>query len=269
MLDYYCVTNTFSHSHGSCDKVKPKNKWIYSAPNDIEYPVLFVDNYIPHSLNTEYKNKFGWMAESSEIISSCCSWIKSNVKLVEDNFKKIFVNDISFLELSDVFEYVSPGSNMPWVKEYFVRPKTKLVSIIASSKNWTHGHRLRHEIVKNNPTIDAYGGGYKKVEHKEEALDDYMFSYCIENGKYDLYYTEKLTDCIATGTIPIYWGSDKISDVFNTKGFILYDNIVDGFELNEDLYESMIGYAKENLEILKSLKCSDDIIQEKIKENYK
>lgn len=263
-MSYYCLTSSFSHSHGSCGFVKPKDEWIYELPRDLNTPILFVDNYIPRGIEFPHHIKFAWLAESSFIVEQTCRWIKQNIELAEKTFKKVFVNDISFLDMSDVFEYVPPGSNMPWIKDYYIRPKTKTVSIIASAKNWTVGHRLRHQIVKNNPSVDAYGGGYKKVEIKEEALDDYMFSFCIENAKYDLYYTEKLTDCIATGTVPIYWGSDKISEVFDTKGFIKYEDI-NNYTLNKELYDSMVPYIKENLKRLKSLTCSDDIIQEKMR----
>ena len=34
-----------------------------------------------------------------------------------------------------------------------------------------------------------------------------MFSVCIENDVYDTYFTEKILDCFATGTIPIYKGT--------------------------------------------------------------
>lgn len=265
MIEYHCLTSSFSHTDGSCAELKPKNKWVYSLPTDLNTPLVLVDNYIPSVESLPNFNKFGWLAESSFIVDGACQWVKENIELVEKSFLKVFVNDMSFLDMSDIFEYVPPGSNMPWVKEYYIRPKTKIVSIIASAKNWTVGHRIRHEIVKNDPSVDAYGGGYKRVERKEEALNDYMFSYCIENAKYDLYYTEKLTDCIATGTIPIYWGSDKISEVFNADGFIRYDDI-NGIELNEDLYQSMLGYAEENLKILQSMECSDNTVQNRIRE---
>lgn len=266
MVEYNCITSSFSHCEGSCAAVKPKNKWVYEIPDDIEIPLVIVDNYIPKVVDLPHNKKFGWLAESSFIVGGACQWVKENIELVEKSFLKVFVNDMSFLDMSGVFEYVPPGSNMPWIKDYYIRPKTKTVSIIASAKNWTVGHRLRHEIVKNNPSVDAYGGGYKKIESKEEALDDYMFSFCIENAKYDLYYTEKLTDCIATGTIPIYWGSDKISDIFNMDGFIRYEDLGPSYELNEDLYKSMLSYAEENLKILQSLECSDNIVQKRILE---
>ena len=48
-----------------------------------------------------------------------------------------------------------------------------------------------------------------------------MFSVTIENDKYETYYTEKLTDCFATGTIPIYWGCLNISQYFNPKGIVI------------------------------------------------
>ena len=56
---------------------------------------------------------------------------------------------------------------------------------------------------------------------------DYRFSIVIENCKRDYWFTEKLIDCLRTGTIPIYWGCPSIGDFFDIRGFILFDDIND------------------------------------------
>ena len=47
-----------------------------------------------------------------------------------------------------------------------------------------------------------------------------MFSIAIENASYETYFTEKLLDCFATGTIPVYYGAPDIGDYFNKDGII-------------------------------------------------
>jgi len=262
------VTNTIDHSCGSCDLYPPKNTWIYNQMPPNQSPILYVDHKIFEGINNTSKNKFGWLCESSSIIENCLRSVKNNISLLEHSFIKIFTNDKSLLKLSPLFEYVYPGSNMPWITKMELTEKNKLVSIIFSNKKTTKGHILRHEISQKYTNIDKYGHGVgKHIHKKEEGMIDYMFSFCIENANYDLYFTEKLTDAISCGTIPIYWGSKQIETVFNKNGIIFLEEFKGMDTLNEELYKKMLPFASENLEILKNMKPSDTIIQEKIS-NY-
>ena len=109
-----------------------------------------------------------------------------------------------------------------------IYPKKKLISIIASEKRETEGHKLRHEIIdaiRKDPVVskyvDVFGRGYNPVDYKLEALKDYRFSIVIENEKTPFWFTEKLIDCFMTGTVPIYWGITPI------KGCITFFNTAD------------------------------------------
>lgn len=108
-----------------------------------------------------------------------------------------------------------------------VYPKRKDVSIIASAKRGTGGQALRHKIVHTfQDRIDGlYGTGYKYVESKLEALGDYRYSIVVENTAEPNFFTEKIVDCFATGTVPIYWGCPNISEFFHPKGIITFRNL--------------------------------------------
>ena len=101
-MNYHAVTNTFSHSEGSCMNFPPTNKWNYSIPNVIDKnnPTIFVDHCISIGMKYPKKYKFGWLCESSEIIFEVNKWVKENTHLLEQYYEKIFVNDESFLSLS-------------------------------------------------------------------------------------------------------------------------------------------------------------------------
>ena len=76
-----------------------------------------------------------------------------------------------------------------------------------------------------------------------------MFSIAVENAVYDTYFTEKLTDCFATGTIPVFYGSKKvIKKYFNPDGVIFLDDNFDISTLTEDLYYSKMDAIKDNFE---------------------
>jgi hypothetical protein len=85
-----------------------------------------------------------------------------------------------------------------------------------------------------------------------DALLDYRFSIAIENLSCDdNYFTEKLTDCFLTGTIPIYHGCLNIGEFFDERGILTFNtqeelkSILDS--LNEEKYNNMLEYAQNNL----------------------
>ena len=102
--------------------------------------------------------------------------------------------------------------------------KSQRVSMIASSKNTTIGHRLRHRIAawskQASPDLKLYGTAYRRVEDKREAHDDFYFSVCIENSRTPGYFTEKLIDSFLCRSLPIYWGAPDIGHFFDPRGMI-------------------------------------------------
>lgn len=136
------------------------------------------------------------------------------------NFSLVLSCDKGLLEKHPELKYVIPSA-CPWIQDRKIHKKSKKISIIASGKNTAPGHKLRHRIIaKYAGHIDVYGRGYREIPRKEDGLNDYMFGYAIENVLADGYFSEKLTDCFATGTIPIYWGDRTISDFFLEEGII-------------------------------------------------
>jgi hypothetical protein len=93
-----------------------------------------------------------------------------------------------------------------------------------------------------------------------------MFSVVVENDFYDNYYTEKITDCFATGTIPVYLGSPNIGDVFDTNGIISMNAEFDINTLTPELYESKLDAVRKNLIRVSTLENSDDTLWKNISE---
>ena len=90
-----------------------------------------------------------------------------------------------------------------------------------------------------------------------------MFSIVYENCCCDKYYTEKITDCFASKTIPIYWGTNLIKEDFNEDGIIFVDNLPKTI-LSAELYHSKIDSVNENYDRVKKLEAADDLVYEKI-----
>ncbi len=104
------------------------------------------------------------------------------------------------------------------------RTKQHRISLIASSKNSTTGHKLRHRIAawsrRSATDLKLFGTGYHRVEDKREAHDGYYFSVCIENSRTPGYFTEKLIDSFLCRSLPIYWGAPDIGHFFDPRGMI-------------------------------------------------
>ena len=67
-------------------------------------------------------------------------------------------------------------------------------------------------------TFGTFDGG--KLCSVEETLTDYRYSIAIENQISDYFFCEKITNCFAAQTIPIYTGARKLDEFFNMDGVI-------------------------------------------------
>jgi len=134
-----------------------------------------------------------------------------------------------------------------------VYEKSKNISMIASTKIMCDGHSYRQEIAeKLSNFVDLYGNGRKnKLDYKLDGLKDYRFSVAMENSISDLYFTEKILDCFFTGTIPIYWGTQRVLNIFNPKGIIMLENFlekIDSFDYEKE-YQERYNAVLENIKI--------------------
>ena len=142
---------------------------------------------------------------------------------VLDTFELIFTHNEELLILDKKFVWVP--ANGTWIKNFDSELiKTKKTSMILSNKTYTTNQRSRIEFANNNSQkIDLYGIGFNHIKEKEIGLNDYHFSVCFENDIYDTYFTEKILDCFATKTIPIYWGCPNIAEFFDTTGWMILE----------------------------------------------
>lgn len=250
----------FQHAYSSSGWAKPKKiEWvknIESAPISI-----YIDGSIMNPKINKDKKNYAWLLESSAIIPNIINWCKNNVEYLENNYELIFTHDERLLKISSKFKLVLPNA-VPWVNDVGVHKKSKLISMIASNKTMCDGHIFRQKIIqKYKNKLDHYGRGFKSIEKKEDGLKDYMFSIAMENDNYSNIFCEKITDCFAMGTIPIFWGTPKIGEIFNKDGIIELEKFnID--ELSDELYFSKMEAIKENYEIALKLPIAEDYIYE-------
>ena len=236
-------------------------QWVYDGSGEVN---IYVSQRALDALNdTSGKPTYIWLLESKQIIPQYYQWIIDNYEFVTSRVDGIFSCDKELCAKYPKISY-SLINAVPWVQDRKVHEKTKLVSMIASNKRMCEGHARRLQFVdKFRDKLDFYGRGFNEISCKEDGLRDYMFSVGIENAVYDTYFTEKLTDCFACGTIPIFYGCRGVTKYFNEDGIIFLDDNFDLSTLTEDLYYSKIEAVKDNFERVINFPVAEDYLYTK------
>lgn len=247
------LDETFAHhknirGNDAASFIFPVSKFEWVRENYTNYnQVVVTDNFVGR---TAGKKKIAWLLEPKAISPHNYEYVKNH----QEEFDIVVTHDLDFIKQIKNGIYAPHGGTWispdDWVSNF---KKSKNVSIIASEKVNTDGHRLRHDAAKLIDNQHRYGRGYKVIESKLDALKDYRFSIVIENSKIDGYFTEKLIDCLITHTIPIYWGSKNTLDVFDARGIISFETIEElssilskcDFESHYDnAYDAVVTNAK-------------------------
>ena len=199
--------------------------------------------------------------------------------IVQENqskFDAIFAYDPRILELQNSYEFCPVGT---WVDNNLLLEKRNQITYLMSSKIWTKEHRMRFMIMdrwgKKKSIRDFEWYWHRsppRVENKNSFFTNAKFHIVTENQVMPNMYSEKILDCFATKTIPIYYGCTNIDKYFNPKGIIQFntidelDNILN--TLTPDQYDQMLPYVEENYERCKPYHTKsiqqrlEDLVQE-------
>lgn len=259
--------------HDICSSALNKNKYVEWVKDESSNISIHIDNAILFNVNKNKEN-YGWFAESSSIIPLIIDEVKKNISTYKEKFKFIFTHDKRIIDIdSEFFKFVPPNA-LPWIRDKKIFDKNKLASFIVSNKIITNGHKFRLNVLeKVKHKVDHFGRGfinqlpwtYRNENGIEEsgkllALKNYYFSFAFENDNYPSIFCEKITDCFATGTIPIFWGTPDIGEYFDINGVIIFDDQFDIDLLSRDFYYSKLEHVKNNFERSIELYSSEDYI---------
>ena len=245
----------FTHDFCSSGYNTPKHvEWVKDRSANIS---IYIDRAMFSNPDPSKRN-FAWVAESSVIIPDVIQRLKRDYNSIAQHYEAIFTHDKRLLSIGPKMKFAIANA-CPWVQDRKVHPKTKLTSMIVSNKHGLPGYNYRLSWVeKMKGKIDIYGRNIKTIDKKEEGLVDYMFSFAMENSNYPSIFCEKLTDCLATGTIPIFWGTPDIGEWFNEDGIITLTDDFDYTTLTEELYYSKIEAVKDNFQRAIDLPTAED-----------
>jgi len=224
-------------------------KWDRDLLN-INNPTFYSHNKIPYvDKKISIKEKsYAILFESKSIVPKIYNEVEEHLA----KFNKVFTHNSEFLKKYDNCFWI-PGGGV-WIGGSFGKgeikmyEKTKNCSIVSSQKQMCDLHKYRLEIVElvKNRNVDIFG--LNIWQPINISLEDYMFSIVIENYQDDLYFTEKILNCFATGTVPIYLGARNIKEKFNIDGIIQFHSLNEliNLKLDEGVYFSKLQAIKDN-----------------------
>jgi len=242
MLKVGLYDTNFGHSSSSSGRNIPRYFRWCRKPH--EGTCFFTDCYLNVASTIHASKKIAWLLEPPAICQDIYRYIQEN----SDQFDYVLTYNRELVDYKKILFYPFGGC---WVANTGIRLKRQLVSIIASNKTRTQGHQLRHEVIRRyHPHISSFGQQYRPIGRKEDALADFMFSIVIENSKLDDYFTEKLIDCFAVGTVPIYWGTNNICQYFDMRGILAFNSLDEldliMTKLSPRLYNSLMHHIRNN-----------------------
>ncbi len=138
------------------------------------------------------------------------------------------------------------------------------ISLIASMKNDLEGHKLRHKLISFDKShthqfLTPLGRAYEQFENMVSALAPFQYSVVIENSIEPHYFSEKILNCLACKTIPIYWGHESIKQYFDTSNWLFFNDLEDGYE--------KIKFASSGEHIVSHTKIHENYLQAKSYKN--
>lgn len=208
---------------------------------------LYVDNNV---MDEHTEEDIALLVEPRAIIPDVYTWIEGNY----EQFKYIFTFDSKLLNLPNAKRliYGTITAEFPDI------PKTKNISMIASNKDLCEGHinrkRIAYVLSDRIDTFGQFNGG----PYCDDAtyMSGYRFNVAMENYSDGHYFTEKICNCFASRTVPIYWGCPHIGEYFDMDG-IIYCNTPDDVikAVDRVLMDPIAEYDKHKEAIEKNLKA--------------
>ena len=129
-----------------------------------------------------------------------------------------------------------------------MRNKEKLVSAIGSREISLPLHKERTALLdyledhSSELNVDVFGKGRRYIESKSEGLDPYLYSIAIENSEQPNYWTEKISDCFLSMTVPIYRGAPNIFSFFHPESVIR----MEGVNLESSAHEVLASISRDD-----------------------
>ena len=198
--------------------------------------------------------------------------VYANAPQVMDRFRYVFTHDSVLLNAFPDQCKVIPAGGL-WVGgdsgggKIKLYPKSKKVSIVSSTKSMCELHLFRYQLavaLRYWPEVDVFMAHPGHNHPIINSLAEYRYSIAVENHVDDYYFTEKLLNCFATGTVPVYLGAQRIGDFFDADGVIPFTTWHDLVQLlpqlTEQDYKNRSKAVEHNFATVKGFDNNEDFI---------
>lgn len=209
------------------------NRYIYWDRYNYGLPLHFYTHEFVFQPVGKPKKKFAMFVESRSIVPHTYEMALANKDYMEQEFEYVFTYDAQMLASFSNARFIpfcaslwygrtSDGGGLS-VEQH--KHKTKNVSMIASNKSMCEMHIVRKDLamkLKNQGLADTFGefDGGPRIPVVDVALEKYRYAVVVENDIVPFYYTEKIINCFASQTVPIYLGATEIGRFYRSDGII-------------------------------------------------
>ena len=157
---------------------------------------------------------------------------------MQNCFSRIYTWNDDLVDNKTYFKFFYPNKqsmqkNIPSFQE---KKFCTLIAGATTDKSRRHPNELYSERIKairfferNEEEFEFYGKNWNATEYpsyrgmitdKIAVNKNYKFTICYENCNLPGYITEKIFDCFAAGSVPIYWGAPNVEEYIPKNCFI-------------------------------------------------
>lgn len=218
--------SSYYNSHVSDDGIT------FVSKQEEECDLYVVVDKNPHKIKTRCPDGGMWLVHYEPPVD-IYKYYKEGYKyydLINTQWQDIDTDEIKARIIHDRYFINSTFAGTPQPEPISIANytgKRDRVSAILSNANSLPGHKFRKTLLDflndKGFDFDHFGFGYNYIECKSEGLDPYKYSIAIENSSIPFYATEKIADCFARMTMPIYWGCPNITEYFPAEAMIIID----------------------------------------------
>lgn len=186
----------------------------------------------------------------------------------------------------------SYGSSWIPADQWRIYEKDLMVSMTLSRKRFAEGHLLRYRIYETlvsrrsldprasqlpRDFVTFFGEGARRggsggsgyVGAKLDMLQRFRFAIVVENTREKYWFTEKIVDAFASGTVPIYWADrdmqSAVRETFDGDGIIFFQEMGELLDILSHLgqhgleeYRRRLPHVEKNLELARRFRAPDD-----------
>lgn len=268
MVTFGLFDKSFAHDVSAVAGVIPEFvTWDRESP--LAHKTLFItDDEILRLSDVDFgaRTRVAWLIESQSIKP----YLYSNVRLLS-KFDLVLTHSSYLLRTLENAHFV-PGGGI-WIGGRHaggtigLKDKSDLCSMVSSYKISAPLHRKRllyASLLRSLPRtgVKVYLGS--KTVSSTEATARFAFNIAVENFLDRTYFTERLLNCFATGTIPIYYGAPELPAEFSEEGILRFTNFGELKELLGTLslekYQEMHSHVIRNYLAAQKYRSLEDYI---------